>query len=419
MKTFLKVLLGVGILLAGFGLFYLLTTMKQKPERQEPPDGSALVEVTGVAASSGPVAIHAMGVVVPARQVTVVPQVGGRAVDVSLDLVPGGRVSEGQLLVRIDPRDYDLAIEQQRSAVTRAEMELATERARKEVAEREWSLIADELRPSEEGRKLALREIQLETAEAALDSAESALSQARLARRRTAVRAPFDALVIEEMVDEGQVLSPSSKVATLVDSTRFWVRATVPMDRLPWISLPDEDGEGGSPALVRQRVGSGEVIERSGRVVRLLGDLDQLGKMARLLIEISNPLGPEGDGEAGLPLLLGAYVNAEIEGPELNDVVSVPRTTLRDGDRLWVKRDGKLAIEAVEVVWTTEQRAFVRGNASIGEQVVTSRIPAPVEGMPLKVNGVGAADAGQAVAEPTAGVEGGGSAGGGGAGASR
>ncbi|MFO8074347.1 MAG: efflux RND transporter periplasmic adaptor subunit [Polyangia bacterium] len=419
MKTFLKVLLGLGILLAGFGLFYLLTTMKQKPERQEPPDGSAVVEVTEVAAASGPATIGSMGVVVPAREVTVVLQVSGRAVEVSPDLVPGGRVREGQLLARIDPRDYDLAIRQQRAAVTSAEMELATERARKEVAEREWSLIADELRPSEEGRKLALREIQIETAEAALDSARSGLDQARLARSRTAVRAPFDAVVIEEMVDEGQVLGPSSKVATLVDSTRFWVRATVPMDRLPWISLPDEDGEGGSRVLVSQRVGPGDVVERRGRVVRLLGDLDELGKMARLLIEVSDPLGPEGGGGAELPLLLGAYVNAEIEGPELKDVVSVPRTALRDRDRLWIKRDGELAIETIEVVWTTEQRVFVRGDVSVGEQVVTSRIPAPVEGMPLKVNGVGDADAGSAVAEPTAGTDGGGRAGSGGVGASR
>jgi hypothetical protein len=129
-------------------------------------------------------------------------------------------------------------------------------------------------------------------------------------------------------------------------------------------------------------------------VIRLLGDLDPVGKMARLLVEVADPLGGAG-GEGGpLPLLLGAHVSVEIEGPRVEDVVAIPRVTLRDGDAVWLSRGGKLAIVPVEVVWGTENRVFVRGDVTPGDDLVVSRIAAPVAGMALRVNGDQRADAG-------------------------
>jgi len=135
-------------------------------------------------------------------------------------------------------------------------------------------------------------------------------------------------------------------------------------------------------------------------VVKLLGDLEPQGKMARLLVEIRDPLSIEREGDGGdLPLLLGAYVNVDIEGPALTDVIALPRPALRDNDQVWLKREGKLVIREVDVVWTTEDKVFVRGDLSTDSDVVISRIDAPVEGMPLRLNGekpaaVAAGDAG-------------------------
>jgi RND family efflux transporter MFP subunit len=328
-----------------------------------------------------------MGTVIPARKVEVFPEVGGRIVKQHDELVPGGRILKGQVIVRIDPRDYNLALAQQSAVVTKAEMDLATEKARKQVAEREWSLIADEVQPSEEGKKLALREVQLETAEASLESAKSGLRKARLARSRTAIKAPFNVLVTEEFVDRGQLVGPASRIATLVDSDAFWVRVSVPVDRLPWIALPARKGEGGAPVRIAQRVAEGVEVVRRGRVVKLLGDLEPQGKMARLLVEVRDPLGLDDQGIGGLPLLLGAYVKVEIQGPAIENVIALPRRALRDDDRVWLKLGGELAIRDVEVVWTTEDKVFVRGDLTVRDDVVISRIDAPVAGMPLRLNG--------------------------------
>jgi len=387
-KVVLKVFLVLVILGIGAFAFVTLKLSKPEPERKEPPDPSTVVRIVRAETATEPITIRAMGTVIPARKVEVYPEVGGRIVKQNEDLVPGGRIPRGQLVVRIDPRDYNLALTQQAAVVTKAEMDLAEEQARKEVAEREWALIADEVRPSEAGKKLALREVQLEAAEASLESAKSGLSKARLARSRTTIKAPFNALVTEEYVDKGQLVGPSTRIATLVDADAFWVRVSVPVDRLPWIALPDKQGEGGSTARIVQRVAEGVEVVREGRVVKLLGDLEPQGKMARLLVEIRDPLGLEaGKGEGELPMLLGAYVDVDIRGPMLAGVISLPRAALRDKDQVWLKQDGKLSIRDVDVVWTTEDRVFVRGDLAEQGEVVVSRIAAPVEGMPLRLDG--------------------------------
>jgi RND family efflux transporter MFP subunit len=387
-RTTLKGLLVLLIIAVGVGVLLALKSMKPEPERKEPPDPSIVVQVVKPEQGAAPVTIQAMGTVIPARKVEVFPEVGGRIVKQSDELVPGGRIPKGKMIVRIDPRDYNLALAQQSAAVTKAQMDLATEKARKEVAEREWALIADEVQPSEEGKKLALREVQLETAEASLKSAKSGLSKARLARSRTTIRAPFNVLVTEEFVDRGQLVGPATRIATLVDADVFWVRVSVPVDRLPWIALPDARGDGGSLATITQRVADGVEVVRQGRVVKLLADLEPQGKMARLLVEVEDPLGTDGaEGGQQLPLLLGAYVNVDISGPELTDVIALPRRALRDNGQIWLKNGNQLQIRDVDVIWSTADKVFVRGELSAQDDIVISRIAAPVEGMPLRING--------------------------------
>ncbi len=386
MKRFLKILLIVLIIGGGFAANRMLASAKKDPEKKDETDHGLVVTVTGATTTSERARIDTMGMVMPSRSVTLFPEVGGRVIAQNAKLVPGGRFKAGEQILRIDPRDYDLALKQQKASVNRAEMELATEKARKSVAEREWELIKDEVQPTEEGRRLALREIQLETAEASLSSASSGLSKAKLARSRTVVKAPFNGVITEEFVDKGQVLGPSSRIATLVDSDTYWVRVSVPVDRLPWIKIPGIRGETeGSVATITHEISSDSKVTREGQVIRLLGDLDMKGKMARLLLAVKDPLkaSSDDDVDAELPLFIGAYVNVAIDGPLIEDVVEIPRRALRDGDLVWTKNEGVLAIVPVEVVWKVGDRVFVRGQIQGGDQVVSSYIAAPVEGMKL------------------------------------
>jgi RND family efflux transporter MFP subunit len=404
MKVFLKFLLALAIIGGGIAIFKLLESAKADPEKKPPPDNAVVVTVEEARAIGERVIIAAMGTVIPSRSVTLFPEVGGKVVYQSPKLIPGGHFKSGERILRIDPRDYNLMLQQQEAGVRRAEMELATEKARGEVARKEWDLIKDEVQPTEEGRKLALREIQLETAQASLSSAKSGLEKARLSRNRTVIKAPFNGTILEEFVDKGQVLAPGARIATLVDSDTYWVRVSVPVDRLPWIKIPGINGaKEGSPASVIHKVAQGRTVVREGRVKRLLGDLDMKGKMARLLVELIDPMATNPDStDFDLPLLIGAYVNVEIEGPMLTDVILVSRLSMRDKDKVWINRDGKLEIAQVEVAWVAGEKVYIRDGLEAGDQVVTSHIAAPVDGMKIKLETNGrAGDAGpDKTAEP-------------------
>ena len=391
------------ILAAGAGVFAFFVTTRTEAERRPPGQDTIIVDVVAAEPAVKKTVISSMGTIIPARKIVLVPEVGGRIVFQSKNLVPGGVFRKGQVVLRVDARDYALAVKQQQAQVKKAEMDLALEQGRKAVAEKEWNLIRNEVKPTEAGRKLALRDAQVETAEAALAGAESRLSQAKLAEERTVLRAPFNAIVTEEFVDVGQVVGPSSQVATLVDSDKFWVRVAVPMDRLSWIRFPNAKGEGGSKATITQKIGNSPPVVRQGQVIRLFGDLDPVGKMARVLVEVENPVGEMEAETSTLPLLIGAYVSVDLEGPELDNVYALPRRGIRDGEVVWIKRGGKLEFRKVQVIWTEDQTVFVQGALEPGDEIVVSRIPAPVEGMRLSLEmGQEAESAEPGSAEPSA-----------------
>ncbi|MCU0663625.1 MAG: efflux RND transporter periplasmic adaptor subunit [Myxococcota bacterium] len=401
MKHLFRAFVFLLLIAAGAGVFAWLVSSRQSPSRQESGPVVIPVTTTEVVAASGKAKVMASGTVVPARSVRISAEVPGKVVAVGSRLKPGGRLRKGDLVVRLDVRDYDLAVTQSKAAVAQAQLQLEEEAGRKVVAEKEWSLLESEVSPSQPGRRLALREAQLEMATVALEAARSRMEQAQLSRQRTSVAAPFDALVLDESVEAGQYLQPGAVLATLVASEAFWVRVPLPMDRLPWISRPGPDGKGGSPTRIVQKVSPGVTVERQGRVVELLADLDERGKMARLVVEIPHPLGDETSSE--LPILLGAYVDVEIEGPALEGMVAIPKSAIDETGHVWRVAAGKLEQAAVTVGWTEGLTAYVTAGLAPGERVLTSRLSTPVEG--LEVRDESAQGAKAAAAPPVEGAK--------------
>jgi RND family efflux transporter MFP subunit len=234
-------------------------------------------------------------------------------------------------------------------------------------------------------RELALREPQVRAAEVAVDSAESALDRARLDLRRTTLTAPFNALVVSEAVDPGEVLGARARVATLVGTDAFWVQVSVPVDTLGSMRIPGVRGaEEGSRAAVVQQLGE-QRVEREGRVIKLLPELEDVGTMARVLVEVRDPLGLEAPDDERLPLLLGAYVHVAIEAPPL-EAIEIPRVALREGDQVYVMdEDDRLAIRGVTIGWRREHSVLVSSGLTSGERIITSSVPTPVEGLELRV----------------------------------
>lgn len=387
MKAFYRFL--TFILIVGLGIMITVGMVMHKPETKKKPItmGAPLVEVTEAVLSDEPVIITAMGTVTAPLQVAVQPQVSGKIIWQSSNLVPGSYLMDGDVMVKIDPRDYQLVVEQSKASFKQSEEDLKLEMGRQVVAKREWELLQTDIKTTAEGRELVLRKPQLETAYAELNSARSTLEKAELDLERTVIRAPFNAMVLEETADIGQIVDPGQSVATLIGTDKFRIIAAVPFDQLKWIDIPGPNTRQGAIVKV---IYEGNV--RTGQVVSLLGDVDSKGRMARLLVEVEDPFNLKGDSDSQ-PLLLGSYVRLAIQGRQAKDVYVLPQKAFRNDGEVWVMKDRKLEIRKAELIWSNDKEVMVRGDLAKGEKIIVSRISTPVDGMAVKVlNGVASAN---------------------------
>lgn len=382
-KVFFRFLIPASFVAAALVCAGVMVALRPSAERVDAEVVATPVEVVQVDAQTRPAIVQANGTVTAAQRVSLVPEVAGRITWVSEDLVPGGRFEEGEVVAKIDARDYALAVRQEESRVHQAELELQLEQGRQQVAQREWEILRED-RDADEA-PLALRKPHLETVKTSVEAAKSGLHRAELALSRTRLKAPFDAVVVDENVDVGQVVG-GSPVATFVGTERARVHVAVSVEDLAYLDLA---GQG--RARVVQKLGNGKGVEREGRILQLGGELDPQTRTASVMVEIDDPMNPED----GLPLLPGAYVDVYLEGVPVDDVFEVPRSAVVDGHYVLVASpQGTLQRRTVEVAWGDERVAAVRGDLEHGEEVITSSIATPIEGMPVQVieGSLGSAD---------------------------
>lgn len=347
---------------------------------------ATFVEVLTARVQDEQTAIVAYGTVQVHQRLIVQPEISGRVVKLNPRLVIGETLGKGATLLQIDPRDYQVAVNEQRASLAKAEFDLQVELGNQAVAKREWSLLnpsAGEVNTL--SRQLALRRPHLKEKRIALAAAKSRLHRARLNLQRTMLRAPFNALVLNESVEVGQLINQQSSVATLVGTDEFRVQVSVPIQQLEWIAFPGPGHPQGSPVRVIRERGNGQPVVREGTVVELLGDVTENGRMAQVLVSIADPLELANPAQVRRPLLLGEYVRVEIEGPELHDVIVLPRDAIREGSRVWVKNsENQLDVRPVEIILSRKDTVLINRGLRDGEAIITSQLPAAIPGLPLQ-----------------------------------
>ena len=383
-----KLLVVAAIVTGAIMLYRYQMRTSPRVGRQKPPRQARVVQVISTKECEYTTKVTGDGVVMPAQQVTLRPQVIGKVVRLSADLVPGGIVRDGQHLLEIDRRDYDVLVRQRQYDVAKALKDLKVEQGNQAIAEQEYELLGESV--AEEDRELVLREPQLASAIAARDSALAALEKAQLDLARCDVNAPFNAIVQARKIDLGATVSLNTDLVTLVGTDEAWIEVKVPVGQLKWIAIPQTPDDPGSTVRIYNRLAwSGEQL-RTGRVLCLLGELEELGQMARVLVAVEDPfcLKPE---NAGMPqLLMGSYVSAEIEGQKLDSAFEIDRSHLRESQTVWIMNEaGQLEIRPVQIGFSGSQKVYVTEGLAENELLVATDIAAPVEGMPLRVAGAG------------------------------
>jgi len=380
----LRMTLFICAMLVFVGIAALMVIFNTEPDVQRESavrETAMLVEVTGVESGTFRPVIEAMGTVRPAREVTLRPRISGEVVEMAPEFVPGGEVGQGEVLLRMDDADYRIALEQRQSELQQSIAALEIEHGRQQIAENDFRQLNKELQP--ENRALVLREPQLKSAEAAVRAARAAVQRAQLDLERTTVRAPFHAQVMTREVNLGSQVSSGSALARLVGVDTYWVETTIPLDRLRWLKF-SEDAASGSPVAIRHRSAWPADQVREGYLYRLVGELEDDTRMARVLVAVDDPLGRASG--ANLPsLLIGSFVECRINGRPIENVSRLPRDLVRKDQTVWVMRDGRLAIQPVEIVFQDAEFAYVSEGLMADDRVVTTNLATVKEGIPLRL----------------------------------
>ncbi len=406
-----KALLSLGILAVGVAAFLLLRSMHQPPQRLERPYHGPLVEAITAPPQRLQVVVEGQGTVRSDAQIDLVPQVSGVVVWKSPDFEPGGAFAKEDLLFQIDPRDYELAVDQAEAAVAQASYRLDLAREESAVARLEWERFHPE---GEAPGALVLRLPQLKAAEADLQAARARLEEARLRLERTRLYAPFDGRLHSARAEIGQHLVAGQPAAQLYSIEKAEIVVPVPDEDLAWFELPlplpvtveqtpeenaqsvvyDSRSEQLRSSYVFSRQAAAAVVSGSfaghrhqwtGRVVRTEGELDPQSRMTRLVVEVEAPYGGIGQGRP--PLTVGMFVDVAIAGRRVDGVRVLPRSALHQGDRIWVvgADGGILHVRPAEVVRRMKEEVLVYVDMAADERVVVSQLRGVTDGMKVRL----------------------------------
>lgn len=369
------VFIGIGAL-----VFVILTATKPKLERTQPPAPKPMVRVTKVKTRPQVVVVKGEGIVKPVREIQLVPQVNGKVVYVSRALVDGGEFKNGDLLMRIDPLDYQLAVTLAQAQVKDSESKLKVAEEEAAASREEWQLLYKEDAKNNQIPALVAKEPQLAAARAKLAADRADLQKARLNLERTELKAPFDGRVSEENVDIGQYVSIAQTLATLFSTNEAEIVVPFEDEELYWFHVPGfTPGEGpGSAVSVSTRIAGREAFW-PGRVVRAEGKLDERTRMINVVIRVDKPY------ETKPPLAAGLFVTVEIEGRTLENAAMIPRSALRGNDVVWVvDKNSLLKFRTVTVARLMPNAVLLEGGLNDGEMVVVSSLKAVTDGMTVR-----------------------------------
>lgn len=384
MNRWVKIVLPLAIV-AGSVLF-LVFMVRSRPvvESRPPAVPPPIVRVTTATLDTVRLTVRSQGAVIPRTESALSAETDGQIVYVSPSFVPGGFFETGELLVRLDPRDAELA-------VTRAAADTARFATAMQIEREEGRLAQDEWRELGAGAPmpLVLREPQMAQARANLEASVAALEQAKLNLERTEIRAPYAGRVRKKNVDVGQFLRRGEALATIYAINYAEIRLPIPDEELAYFDTPmqfrGETARSAGPPVAISAEFAGRRHRWDGRVVRMEGEIDPMSRMVYAVARVQNPYG-RGSNPDRPPLGIGMFVEAEILGKSYPGVAVLPRTAMHGENRIAVVDDeNRLRFRNVEVLRTESDRVLVRGGVREGERVCLSALETQVDGMEVRI----------------------------------
>ena len=387
-KRALQILIPAIIVTAAVGGGFLLVNTPPEAKTNPPARYSPLVRAHEVKLQDLALHVTSEGTVRPVTESTLVPEVSGVVVSVARAWANGGFFTQGEILLQIDPTDYELTVAQAEAQVAQAEVGLSREVEEAAVALKEWeSLGADRGEPP----PLVARPPQLAERRALLKSALASLNLASLNLERTTVRAPYAGRVRQKSVDVGQYVARGTAIATIYSVEKAEVRLPLANSELAFIDLPlSYRGEGDTndgPEVLLSTSFAGKRHEWRGRVVRTEGEIDPRSRQVHAVAQVDDPYSRSAPPDRP-PLAVGMFVQARILGHTLREVSVLPRHALRDGDTVFVvDEESRIRFRSVTVARKERDTIVITEGLTSGDRVCVSPLDVVSDGMTVRLAG--------------------------------
>ena len=397
MRRYWSVLVAVGIVAGAALLAALLISLAPEPEQRELPSPLPFVTTATVTAGSGAIPVYGAGTVRSSAEIDIAPQVGGRVVWVNPSLRSGGRIKAGQTMFRIEEADYVNRLREAESALAERSVEMLEAEEEAMIAREEFERFSEREGGSgidAETSLLALHEPQLAAARAAFQRDQARVDNAMLALARTRVDAPFNGFVRDESVDVGQFVTPGQSLGRLFAADE--VEVVAPLADTRAALIPDlwtaDAGQEEQPVSARVIAQFGAVrYAWDGYVDRAEAAVDDETRTIDVIVRVPKPFSagvPVSGAQppnGGPPLLVGKFVEVEIEGFAPERYFRVRRAALQPGDEVWtVGAGGTVTIVPVRILQRGDDEVFVTGDLTDGQAVITGGIQFATDGMRVR-----------------------------------
>lgn len=375
----LRIALPLIIILVGIIAFKGVMSQKKKPVRKPVKYTGLLVETIDVSRTSADSIINGSGVVNPSANVKIIARSTGTVIWVNPSLKTGMKLKKGDVLLKIDPADYEIAVKQSMASYEQAKYELTKLESEAEIARKQWeqwktmkkSLVGGE---DAKAHPLTLFEPQILNAKASLKSAEASLEKTKLELARTVIRAPFDAVINSESIDMGQYVKSGEQVAELFGLEYMEVIVPVTLKELEAVkkgSVKDLNaevsiGDGGTKYIWKAYVD------------RILSTVESSGKLYQVVVVIPDPLNNE------IMPAAKVFASVKIKGKEIDNVFIIPRAGYREDSRVYLFDDGKLKIKKADKIWEDADNIWITTGLEEGDKLIITPVAGPVEGMTVR-----------------------------------
>jgi RND family efflux transporter MFP subunit len=379
-----RVLLPLAILCGCIAIAYVLLRTPTTVEEVAPELIPVAVRVQEVEMTSVQLAVDSQGKVQAAQVANLSAPVAGPVAWISPTMEAGGYVEEGETLLRLETSDYETL--RARSAAT-----LQQAQAESQHASREF----DRMQELAEERLASQSQLQdaerlAEVSKARLADAEANYRQAELDLNRAEIKAPFNSIIQTREVELGQYVNRAQSVAVLYGADEVEVRVPLALRQLGYLDIPlghrGEFSENEAPVVTLTGLYGGEELKWHGKLVRIEAQIDPNSNTVQTIIRVQQPEAVASSPNArDIPLPIGLFVEANITGKQIEDIISLPRSVIRNNNQvLVVDAENKMYFRDVDIYRLEEDRVLITGGLEPGEYICVSPIQAVVNGMSVQ-----------------------------------